>query len=150
MLGRVAEGEGRIKIPNVGYFVQPEVARRGEDLWETQLYVQDKGLINSDEQNVNRIAAFTQPKEPNKQWVRSEVERFEKGEGLKEKQVRDAYIGLRDGIWKSYWVRSSGILAWPRMLSQEAEDFVNVRVPRAQYERLQEAARRAGVPLTEI
>ncbi|MBI2547278.1 MAG: hypothetical protein HYW23_02420 [Candidatus Aenigmarchaeota archaeon] len=150
VLGSVAEGEGRIKIPGIGYFVQPEVALRGEDLWETQLYVQKNGLVNSDEQDVNRIAAFVQPEEPSKQWMGDEVKRFESGEGLKEKQVRDAYRGLRDGIWKSCWVRSSGILAWPTMPSREAEDFVNVRVPRTQYERLQELAKRAGVPITEI
>jgi len=119
LLGSVAEGAGRLKIGGVDYFVQPAVAQRGEDLWETQLYAKESVLVNFSAQNVSRIAAFTQPEEPSKQWLRSEVERFEKNEGLKERQVRDAYKSLQGDIWKSYWVRSSEILAWPIYLSRK-------------------------------
>lgn len=118
-LGSAIERDDWFKIPGVDYFVQPELARRGENLYETQLYVQNQGLINSSSPNVNRIRKFILPKNPNDQWVREEVERFERnGQNLKEREVIEAYRQLRDHLSDgdkmiTYSVRASEILAWP-------------------------------------
>ena len=151
LLGSAAEGGDRLQIDGIDYFVQPEVALRGKNLWEMGLYAQDNGMIHSLSPAVIAAAKFTMPERPDRKWVRSEVERFEANKaGLKERDVQDRYKQLRDHIWKSYAVIAGEMLAWPIMLSQEADDFVNLRVSRAQYGRLQELAERGGVPLTEI
>lgn len=127
LLGSAAEGGDRLKIDGIEYFVQPEVALRGKNLWEMGLYAQDNGMIHSLSPAVNAAAKFTMPENPDREWVRSEVERFEKNNaGLKERQVNDRYKQLKDHIWKSYAVIAGEMLAWPIMLSQEAEDFVDV------------------------
>ena len=131
-MGSAAECGDRLKISRVDYFVQPEVALRGKNLWEIRLDSQD-GMIHALSPQVNSVARFTMREKPDRVWVRSEVERFEKnGTGLKERQVEERYNQLRDHIWKSYAVISGEMLAWPIMLRQEAEDFVNLRVPRVQ------------------
>lgn len=151
LLGSTAEGGDRLKINGIDGYVQPEVALRGNNLWEIRLYAQDNGMIHSLSPAVNTAARFTMPERPDKQWVRDEVERFEKNKvGLKERQVEARYRQLRDHIWKSYAVVTGEMLAWPFVLSQEADDFVNLRVTRAQYLVLQELAKKAGVLLTEV
>ncbi|MBI2547464.1 MAG: hypothetical protein HYW23_03395 [Candidatus Aenigmarchaeota archaeon] len=122
LLGSVVEGKSRLKIHGIDYFVQPEVARRGETLWQTQLYVQANGMINSDAKAVNTIYRFTRPENPDPKWVRSEVERMEKNEGLKEKQVRNLYRQLSQHMLVDFVVRSREILAWPF-----ASQLVNLR-----------------------
>lgn len=128
LLGSVVEGEGRIKIPGVDFYVQPEVALRGKDLWETQLYAQDNSLINSSAPDANAIVRFVKPKEPDEQWLESEVERFRNnGENLGRSKVADLYEQLREDIWEKHWVRSREILAWSTMLAEEDP----VKVPRS-------------------
>ncbi len=151
LLGSATEGGDRLKIDGIDYFVQPEVGLRGKNLWEMRLYSQDNGMIHFLSPTVHTVARFTRAERPDRKWVRSEVERSEKNKaGLKERQVEDGYKQLRDHIWKSYAIIAGEMLAWPILLSQEGEGFVNLRVPREQYERLQEVAKSAGVPLTEI
>ncbi len=136
LLGSVAEDGNRLKIGGVDYLVQPEVALRGKNLWEISLYAQGNGMLHLLSPQVNTIAKFTQPENPDNQWVRSEVERFERnGSGLKEKQVKGSYRELRDGIWKSYAVIAKGILAWP-IASEERPSEDTITVPRSEYQRL--------------
>ena len=113
LLGSVAEGGDRLKIDGIDYFVQPEVALRGKNLWEMGLYAQDNGMIHSLSPAVNAAAKFTMPERPDGKWVRSEVERS----GLNERQVKDGYNQLRDHIWKLYAVVAGEMLACPIMLS---------------------------------
>ncbi|MBI2547405.1 MAG: hypothetical protein HYW23_03085 [Candidatus Aenigmarchaeota archaeon] len=120
LLGSVAEGGGRLKIDGVDYYVQPEITLRGKNLWEMRVYAQDNGMIHSLSPAVNAAARFTRAEDPDKGWVRSEVERFEKNRtDLKEVHVEDMYRQLRDCIWKSSVVIAGEMLAWPIMLSQE-------------------------------
>lgn len=117
LLGSVDEGDDRLKIQGIDYFVQPEVALRGKNLWEMGIYAQDNNMIHFLSPAVNAAAKFTRAKNPGKKWVRSEVERFGKnGAGLTERQVKDSYNQLRNHVWSSYAVIAGEMLAWPIVL----------------------------------
>lgn len=98
-----------IEIPGVDIPVRPEVAYRGRDLFETQLYAQDNGLVDLDSQQVNTIASFLESENPDAEWVKQQIEKL----GLRRETVENAYASFRDDVWRKYWIRSGEILAWP-------------------------------------
>jgi len=112
LLGSIYEGDNRLKIPNVAYYIDPKVMGQG-DWWETQLFVGNRGLINSSARDVYATVEFLMPKEPSKEWLRGEVSRFERnGTDLTEAHLRELYKELRDGIMV-HWIMPREILAWP-------------------------------------
>lgn len=125
LLGSIAEGDGRLKIPDVPYFVQSTYGlfANNENLWGMQLYLQPRGLIISSGVYVNRIAKFLLPPNPDEQWVRSEVERFERnGENLSDEKVIELYEELSRSVWNTNgYIMSNDILAFPSLSSLQLE-----------------------------
>lgn len=115
-----------LPVQGVEYLIIPEVSQRGKNLFETQLYAQDNGLVVLSSLEVNRAARAVQTENPNRDFVRYARDRT----NLSDKDVADAYGQLHDGIWNRYWVRARDVLMWvssqptmhPRLVSDESPD----------------------------
>lgn len=85
------------------------VMYRGKDLFETQLYAQDNGLVVLNSPEINAIARSLENETPDPEWVKQQAEKL----GLKRKQIEHAYASFHDDVRENYWIRAGEILAWP-------------------------------------
>ena len=136
LLGSETEDGSRIKIPGIGYFIQPEVALTYKNFSETAEYIKGSGSVVLSLGEVYNVVRFARLRNPPEQWVKSEVQRFERnGQDPGERQLREWYRQLRDGL-RSYRVRVRDILAWSLSAADPEQDFI--RVPRKKWERMQQ------------
>lgn len=115
-----------IPIRGVEYLIIPEVAQRGKNLFETQLYAQENGLIVLSSRDINKVARSVQAEKPSRNFTRYARDRTD----LNDKDVADAYRKLRNDIWNEYRIRAREVLMWvptksimhPRLISDQSPD----------------------------
>lgn len=110
-----------IDIPGLSISVRPKVECRGKNLFETQLYA-DNDFDVFDSPEINTIAYFARPENPNAEWIKQQAEKLK----VKREAVENAYANLHEDIWEKYWVESGEILA----LSPYSKRIINSKLNR--------------------
>ena len=121
MFGAAEEGEGRLKIPGVGCYVDPYVWSGERDFFETALSSRGTESQILRGVDVNNAGRFVYPRGPGKEWLQSELERFKLNrEDVSRDQLFERLEQLKAGLHDCV-IRSREILAWPISAASQAQ-----------------------------
>ena len=111
-----------IPIVGAGYSILPEVALRGEDVFQSNRYAQLHSLEVLPLRAVSRTARAVKAESPTDAF-RKYARRVDSN--LRQDLIDESYIKLHDQIWNRYLVRAKEVLIWsnvsmrPRVVGEE-------------------------------